>query len=113
MPGDVVELVGEWFGGNPGATGVIGGVIGEPEDMLHVVFNCSAFRGKNSAWSKGPEYVSCSGGPGTIALPAALLQPTGRTISRHFWRWKGLPCADGGEDYTLTVPLWTWDGQGY
>ena len=37
------------------------------------------------------------------------LQPAG-THEYRFWRWRDMPRADGGIDYRLTVPLWSWDG---
>lgn len=113
MPGDAVRLTREWFIAKPGAIGIIGGIIGRPNDDLHITFNCrgSAFRGPSSAYSKdGVEHISCSGGPATIGTPHVCLRPTQERIRFEFWKWKDLPRAGGGVPYELEVPVWEWDG---
>jgi hypothetical protein len=114
--GDAVRLIkpetGWWSTGvEDGAIGIIDGVVGEelgPDDERSITFNYSAFRGKNNAYSTGPEYVECSGGPASIGTRIGDLRPTEETMTVNFWRWKDMPRGGGGEHYTLDVPLWEW-----
>jgi hypothetical protein len=96
--GDVVRLTAEWpWAGSlvkVGTYGVIEGCVGEKYDDLGVTWNYSAHRGWSCCGSpmvdlrskhflalekEWKEYVSCSGGPATIALPTKLLRPTDET----------------------------------
>jgi hypothetical protein len=112
-PGDAVRIrkptSGWWsVGVKDGAIGIINGVVGTYPDHLEITFNYSAFRGPNNARSGGPEYVSVSGGPGSMFTPIAELSATDETAEIWFWRWKDIPRAQGGEHYQLAVPLWEW-----
>lgn len=113
MPGDAVRIVNHGFSiSKIGSIGIIQGIVGRyPEDHLAgICFAAySLFRGKSSAYSTRPEYVSCSGGPATIATDLRTLTPTDESKTLTAWRWKSLPCANGGEQYQVTVPLWDWD----
>ncbi|MFQ5811423.1 MAG: hypothetical protein ACE5JM_17535 [Armatimonadota bacterium] len=113
MAGDAVRLTGEFMPplAKEGDIGIIGGVVGRPDPDFGITFHASAFRGKSSAYSQGPEFVSCSGGPGAIAVNASELTATGETMPVRFWRWRSLPQAGGGEPYTLEVPVWEWAGR--
>jgi hypothetical protein len=133
--GDAVKLTDTWdWAGDlikVDKIGIINGLCGDLEAHLQVIWNYSAFRGFNAfgavnwepdnidspyvqqARARSREFVSVSGGPGTIALPARLLVPTFETVPVRFWCWRELPKGDGGVDYTLDVPLWEWDGKGY
>lgn len=72
-----------------------------------ICFGASAFRGPSSAYAEDQTpYVSCSGGPAPL-VAISELQLVG-TTEQVFWRWKDRPRADGGENYTLTVNLWSW-----
>jgi len=104
MPGDAVVLTGEFSIAKPGDLGILDGKVGAPEEEYSIIFNCE---GKAHRDYK----VSCSGGPGTIATPTTELIYTGEYIDFVFWRWKDRPRKDGGEPYTLHVPLWIWRGE--
>jgi hypothetical protein len=109
--GDAVRLASPWRWGMlpPGSIGIIDGVTDEEcEESAAITFNFSAFRGRDSKYSKGQEFCSCSGGPGTVATPVSELRPTGETHTYTAWRWLDLPRADGGESYWVTVTLWEW-----
>jgi len=68
---------------------------------LMVCFAASAFREHSR--------VSCSGGPATW-LKSEHLTFEG-LIDRSFWRWgRGFSGSGEGGHYTITVPLWRWDG---
>lgn len=55
------------------------------------------------------DHVSCSGGP-SIWLPYERLEYAG-LVQVPFWRWwDGHAGGDQGGSYTMTVPLWRWDG---
>ena len=91
-----------------GAYGVIDGTEGVIPDDFLVVFNCySCFFGKNTKHSKGPRYVSGSGGP-AFRIKRSQLDATGRTDERWFWRWKDYPRADGGVRFKETVRVWSY-----
>lgn len=117
QPGDVVRLDGHYDTlVDVGAHGVIDGThfgIDFDDDrgpMVLVVFHASAFRGPTSKYAADQTaYVSCSGGPAPL-VPIAELALVG-TVEQRFWRWIDGPRAGGGEDYTLTVPLWAWAGR--
>jgi len=113
LPGDAVRLIGNYpgVGESPGAIGIIGGVVGKPRENYDITFNASAFRGKSSRIGPGPEYVSCSGGPGTIATPAWKLVPTNGKVLVTFWRWRNYPGKGNGESFHLFVPVFHWDGK--
>lgn len=120
--GDAVRLTRPWKWGlvSAGKIGIINGIVGrEITDYASITFNYSCFRGKNSKYSDGPEFVSCSGGPGTIATPVGELKPSvvvddngnlrQETTVIWAWRWKkDLPRSSGGEYYQVTVPVWEW-----
>lgn len=109
--GDAVRLIAPWSWGmiDVGKIGVIEGRTDkEYKDNVEITFNYSCFRGKSSACSDGPEYVSCSGGPGTIATPVSELKPTNETTKIRVWRWKDVPRGGGGVDYEIEVPVWEW-----
>lgn len=125
--GDAIRLTDKYSFAKAGSVGIIGGVVGESQDELQVTWNYDAFRGYScygaehcpqptprGIYELHPhpnEIVSCSGGPGTIALPAWLLKPTGETITVDFWCWHDLPRAHSGVSYRLDVPVWEWDGR--
>jgi hypothetical protein len=125
--GDAVRLTGEWFGCKPGQIGILGGRVGYQHEDFSITFNCNgqAHRGwssdggpviplndpkftKTDGWS---ECVSCSGGPATIWTPAAKLTPTTDFHTQSFWCWRSLPEAHSGVHYSVTVPVWEWDGK--
>jgi hypothetical protein len=109
QPGDAVRLDSTtYYGAREGAIAIIDSTHYDWEGRCLIVFAASAFRGKASKYSDGPEFVSCSGGPCPL-VRLADLKPAGMREQR-FWRWIDLPRADGGEDYRRTVPLWSWDG---
>jgi hypothetical protein len=111
MPGDCVILTREWSIVRAGQVAIIEGIVGQPRDEYLINFSYSNFRGPNSRYAQDhTEFVSCSGGPAPYLL-ASLLQPTGRSRTVTFWRWKDLPCAGGGVNYTLDVPEWEWNGE--
>ena len=131
--GDVVLLTDEWpWAGSlckVGTYGVIGGCIGEQYDDLSVTWNYSAHRGWSSCGARmidlrskhfltnmdkeWREYVSCSGGPATIALPTKVLRPTDDRRWTRYWCWLSLPKAHTAVYFNMEVPVWTWDGKGY
>lgn len=105
MPGDVVRLDGVLTGARRGSIGVLGGVLGRARDEYEVCFSASAFR--------NDQYVSCSGGPIPF-VGAEDLIPTGEVLQQTFWRWKdGRSGAGRGEYYSLEVPVWSWNPNGY
>jgi hypothetical protein len=109
--GDAVRLAAPWRWGMlpAGSIGIIGGITdAECGEFAAITFNYSAFRGRDSKYCRGPEYCSCSGGPGTVATPVSELKATGETYTYTAWRWRDLPRADGGESYRVTVTLWEW-----
>lgn len=109
--GDAVRLSAPWRWGMlpAGSIGIIGGITDEEcREYAAITFNFSAFRGRDSKYSKGPECCACSGGPGTVATPVSELRPTGETYTYTAWQWRDLPRADGGESYRVTVTLWEW-----
>ncbi len=107
--GHAVRLEAPWSCLPPGKTGIIEGVVGQPQDGVSITFNYSAFRGPASRYSADlTPNVSCSGGPGTIYTPAEELFATGEYMEIGFWRWRDSPKADGGEAYHLLVPIWGW-----
>ena len=110
MPGDAVCVTDGWDLLGSGQIGIISGIVGKPREYYDITFNASAFRGKNCP-IECYEYVSCSGGPGTIATPAWKLRPTNEKISRQFWGWKDFPRRDGGVRFYMEVPLFEWDGK--
>lgn len=131
--GDAVRLTGVWNWASElkvGEIGIINGSVGIPQEFLSVIWRYSAFRGYSSHGAahyvperlsdyfrqmraESLEFVSVSGGPGTIALPARLLKPTDELLVVNFWCWLDLPRANGGAYYTQAVPVWKWDGKGY
>jgi hypothetical protein len=101
--GDAVRLAGtwKWSGIEHGDIGVINGLLGQPDDAVEITFNASIYRDNR--------YVSCSGGPATIATPVGGLQPTGEVVDLQVWRFKnGIRQAHNQERHTVTVPLWDW-----
>jgi hypothetical protein len=108
QPGDAVRLDTAWWGAAEGSIAIIDGSHYDPStDTALLVFGASAFRGPaGGRYDNRQEIVCCSGGPcPRIALSA--LQPTGNTRPVNFWRWRDMPRAGGGENYTLDVPLWS------
>lgn len=101
MPGDWVEITNNDDGIAPtGTMGCIDGCVGEARPEYLVIFNpYTPFR--------DDRIVSTSGGPGYF-LKAKDLMPTLRVEKKRFWRWKCLPCADGGYDYSVPVRIWEW-----
>ena len=97
-PGDVVRMA-------DGRRAVIDGGNHYGRDHVMAVVGASAFWG--SSHGSG-EYVSCSGGP-CPCIPKSQLLHAG-TTEQTFWRWKDRPRRDGGENFTRTVNLWTWEG---
>lgn len=101
--GDAVRLAAEWKQGciEPGAIGVIGGMVGKDIDGGSITFNASTYRDDH--------VVRCSGSPATIHTDACELEPTGETVEIKVWRFKnGIRRAHNDESYTMTVPLWDW-----
>jgi hypothetical protein len=114
MPGDAVRYVGDdsyWrtnYDGNDRGFAIIEGEIGTAEPEFRANFAYSRFRGgTNGERTRG--YVSCSGGPVPL-IKATELEPTDETAEIVFWCWKDLPRGNGGEDYSLSVPVWNWRG---
>lgn len=108
--GDTVRLALPWKWASElpvNSIGIINGMVNE--DMTYktgsLTFRASAFRNDS--------VVSCSGGPATIGgVATENLRWTGETIERTFWRWKdNFPGAGRGYNYTLTVPVWEWNGE--
>lgn len=113
MPGDAVRLTGRYPGVAQGAVAVIQGIVGRPEAECSVVFFAHAFRGTSDATCPpGCQIrVSCGGGP-VMNVPAKELTYTGERRTAYFWHWRAMPQGDGGQDYTLDVPVWNWAGLG-
>jgi hypothetical protein len=125
--GDAVRLTGKFSFADVGKIGIIGGLVGKAQDELQVTWNYNAFRGYSCYGAEHcpqptprgivelhphpDEFVSCSGGPGSIALPAWLLKPTTETLNARCWCWHDLPRAHSAVYYQVTVPVWEWDGQ--
>lgn len=111
MPGDAVRLTGRYPGIAEGAVAFIQGVVGRPEAEYSVAFFAQAFRGTGDCdYPPGsPIRVSCGGGP-LVTVRASELAYTGEKRTAYFWHWRAHPAADGGQDYTLEVPLWNWAG---
>lgn len=111
MPGDcVIHLNGE-CGITPGSIGILDGHVGTPKttEPYYCCFNWTIpFRGPASKYeTENGEYVSTSGGPVPFIFAEELI-PSGITRVQTFWRWQDLPRADGGDYYSLTVPVWYW-----
>lgn len=105
--GDVVTIDRPYLGLALGTRAVIDGGNHYGGGFVMAVVGASAFRGPSSAYaSDQTPYVSCSGGP-CPCIPESDLVYVG-TTEQTFWRWRGLPCAGSGEEYTLTVNLWSW-----
>jgi len=134
--GNAVRLTAVWpWAGNlikVGSLGIIDGVEGAQQECLRIIWNYSAHRSwvaygcpeadfrhreieekLGKCRDNNPVFVNCSGGPGTIALPAKLLTSTEELATVRFWCWKDLPRANGGYQYMLDVPVWEWNGKGY
>jgi hypothetical protein len=112
LAGDAVVLTGEYPGVGTGTYATIQGVVGQATVVCSVVFNPHAFRGTSPGALYEPGLavrVSAGGGP-VVDIAAAKLVYTGRTHLSHFWHWRDYPRADGGQTYTLEVPLWEWRG---
>lgn len=111
LPGDAVVLTGQYPGVRTGTYATIQGLTHEASAVCSVVFNPHAFRGTQDAPDKPGQAirVSAGGGP-VIDVPASELVYTGRTHVSHFWHWRNYPQADGGQTFTLEVPLWEWPG---
>jgi len=103
MPGDAVLLTAPWSIAPAGSWGMIGGMCGTEPAFLHICFRANCFMDK---------YVTCSGGPATMALPAFLLNPSDGIKQQDFWKWKDTPRAGGGVWYSTEVTVWEWDGYG-
>lgn len=108
--GIAVRLTGLWpWAGNLldiGDIGIVDGYDDQPYCHLRIIWKFSAYRDNH--------LTSCSGGPGTIGLPAELLVPTQETMKVRFWKFKdALPSANNSVVYWLDVPVWEWDGKGY
>lgn len=102
--GDAVRLTKDWSTEKAGAIGIMGGMRHRALQRGSIVFRYSAFR--------DDVLVSCSGGPGTITTEASKLKPTGEKMQVRFWRWKnGRAGAGNGEDHTVEVSIWEWDGE--
>ena len=110
MPGDVVRLTGKYWGGEIGALAVLDGFIGEQRDEFMAVFRASSFRGEDCLEHGRRGVVTSSGGPCPF-IKACDLVDSHENIDRDFWKWKDVPRAGGGEHYTLSVPLWFWEGR--
>lgn len=109
--GDVVRLVApgwEWGMVNKescyiGAIGMIGGETGKSRDHADITFRFSAHI---------DQYVSCSGGPGTIHTDMSKLRPTDEVILVEAWRWiDGRAARDNALHYRREARVWEWDGQ--
>ena len=130
--GDVVRLTGCWpWAGSLiklGSLGVINGIVGARQKRLEVTWNFSAFRGFSMYGSPERDFrsdlgkyaptdstvfVSASGGPGTIALPAGLLKLTDEFVEIGCWCWRTMPRKDGGYYYKVKCRVWEWTGKGY
>lgn len=118
QPGDVVRIDSDHDSLiKPGSRAVVDGSHFEIDfedgkgPMVLAVANLyggAAFRGAAHG-ARDPdqsEHVSASGGPCPF-IPIAELVHEGET-EQTFWRWKTIPKAGGGENYTVTVQLWSW-----
>lgn len=111
--GDLIKDVPEWRWGKcqmkPGDLGVLGGIADDRNDGGSVTFNASAHLGKGSKYSTGSIGCSCSGGPATVWTDATGMQFSGFGAVRTFWRWRGMPEANGGLYYKMAAPVWNAD----
>lgn len=100
----VIVATDNYYGAKKGAIGIIDGGWWYGKEHAMVVFGASTFRSGTGA-------ISCSGGP-CPGVAVADLKPTGKMQTVTCWRWAEprLPRAGGGEDYTIEVPLWEWNG---
>lgn len=104
QPGDAVVLDGEYWGAKRGQIATVDGMhyhwLSPRQVML--VFAYSAYR-ENGV-------VECSGGPCPFVDIADLTLAGSREIT--FWHWpkNTLPAAGAGVNYSLEVPLWSWNG---
>ena len=95
---------------NRGRFAVINGTVNRRlKEEARFTFNYSAFRGPGARFSTDlTPFVMCSGGPTPTGDPASELTYSGRYEEIKFWRWRESAKGDGGEYYTLKVPVWIW-----
>lgn len=102
--GHAVRIVGEggWMGVKPGDLMTLSS--NGDRGRLHIG------RGHHYMTEEGSVSLS-SGGPGSmIGLRTGVLGRTDETVRMGFWRFHGLPEANGGVEFSRPVPVWTWDG---
>lgn len=106
LPGHAVLIDGDggWMGVRRGDMLVLSS--NDDRDRLHVG------RGRHTMHGGPDGGVSLSsGGPGSIiGIRKDALRRTGETTRVQFWRFRGLPEANGGVDFTRPAPVWAWDG---
>lgn len=102
MPGDVVELLGEWSCVPAGSTMQLSGM------GLATAYGI----GRGRHYMDGDRVSLSTGGPASILrLPASCLVATDRHAEAWFWRFRdGTPCAHAGIDFVRRVRVWQWSG---
>ncbi|CAG0970895.1 MAG: hypothetical protein OIN86_10195 [Candidatus Methanoperedens sp.] len=101
MPGELVRIINSKDCLiKEGSFGVIEGIVGQRRDEYLVCFNAySTFK---------EDSVSSSGGPAYMIKTSDLVAAVG-TKEWYFWKWKDLPRADGGVQFSETCRIWDFD----
>lgn len=102
MPGDLVELIGEWSCVPAGGMLQLSG--------MGVAEGYCIGRGRHHM--DGARVSLSTGGPASILrLPASRLVATDRHAEAWFWRFRdGTPRAHAGIDFVRRVRVWQWSG---
>lgn len=102
MPGDVIELLGEWSCVPAGGTLQMSGM-GEADRYAI---------GRGRHYMDAGRVSMSTGGPASILrLPVSCLIATDRRAEAWFWRFRdGTPRANAGIDYVRSVRVWQWSG---
>lgn len=82
------------------------GAISAADDANSMIF----FNLSSSFYENDNDYMEASGGPGRSVLNANLTLIGLKQVTR--WRWADFPQANGGGYFTMTVPVWRWNGAG-
>lgn len=108
MAAHKVRLESAWSTMKAGQYVALQGALGLPADGFTIA-------NANGGWHAGTDpdrqnYISmgCGGPASILKLHSRVLKPTGEISRLRAWSWIETPCANGGADFLITVPVWSW-----